>query len=146
AHARTQVHLARVHGDPALAIDGDESVDLIDGDRFCCGCCRGPFRACGASRYGKRNDQRTARLEKMPAARESTLACCAVSMECARRHGALLPCHAMASDARRIARTMRRCVPQRQRLSASAARISSSVGLLLVCSSAAACMIMPLMQ
>jgi hypothetical protein len=56
------------------------------------------------------------------------------------------PPQATAPDARLIARTMRKCVPHRQRLPASAALISSSLGFLLDCSNAAACMIMPLMQ
>src|SRR5579883_3177041 len=48
--------------------------------------------------------------------------------------------------ARRTARRIRICVPQRQRWGASSARISASVGLELRCSSACARIIMPAMQ
>ena len=53
---------------------------------------------------------------------------------------------AMLRAARWIARTMRVCVPQRQRLRSSAARISSSPGFGFLSSSALALMMMPLAQ
>src|ERR1700733_8749623 len=48
--------------------------------------------------------------------------------------------------ARFTARRIRRCVPHRQRLLASASRICSSLGFLVLARKAAASMIMPLMQ
>ena len=74
-----------------------------------------------------------------------------VAFRKARRSKAILSWIVMArlpqaAAARFTAATMRLWVPQRQRLSASAVRMSSSLGLLFFASSAADVMIMPLMQ
>jgi hypothetical protein len=49
-------------------------------------------------------------------------------------------------EARRIARMIRICVPQRHKLGSISARICASVGLAFRCSNACARMIMPAMQ
>ncbi len=65
---------------------------------------------------------------------------------CVRHHGCRLPSHCGFPAARAMARRMRRCVPQRQRLRASAVRACASVGCGFCWRSAAPVMIMPEMQ
>src|SRR4029078_5731254 len=113
--------------------------------------CNGLRRRDGLSRSGRtesiadreRHDQRAAGFQEIATSCVEDRHVGGV-LDTGFAHGLLL--YAMRSAARLTARTMRRCVPQRQRLPASAARVSSSLGFGRAFSNAAACMIMPLAQ
>jgi len=131
ADAGAEIDLAGEDRDLALGIDGEEPVHLVGRD----GLLRSgrlflgrAFRQPGREREA--DDQCSARLQQGTPAEGIV-------------HGGP---HVFAPAARFTARTMRRCVPQRQRLSARAALISASVGFFLCERRAAASMIMPLMQ
>src|SRR5262249_33841368 len=106
-----------------------ESVDLVESHGLCGKLDLGPRK----SRREAESDNEDARALEDVAARDFVL-----------QH-IRFP-QPIACAARLTARRMRKCVPQRQRFLASACLISPSLGRLVFASSAAACMIMPLMQ
>src|SRR5262245_46489009 len=126
--ALPQFHLARENGGAALGIDADPSIEPAV-----------VLQASGESLLSarklrmerERNDDGTESGGKFP------------TIESGAVHVRVLP---RACAARSTARTMRLWVPQRQRLPASAARTSCSLGRGLRSSSSFADMIMPLMQ
>ncbi len=126
-NALTELDLAREDGDAAIRVDADPTIEravvIEAAGQF--------FRRL----LGKGERPGEAEADNYGAGAESELA--------AGETGA----HSDASlAARRIARMIRPCVPQRQRLPASAARIAASSGSGFWSSNALAPMIMPAMQ
>src|SRR5262249_51518258 len=127
--AGAEIDLAGIDRDRAARIDRQEGIDLGKHDRLGASCA---LRLRVRKRSKRKADHEgAAALEHVAARRDDV-------------HGSLLVQAAPA--ARLTAATMRTCVPQRQRLLASAFLMSASEGFLLVVSSAADSMIMPLMQ
>ena len=126
--ALPQLHLAGENGRAAIGIDADPSVEpaivlQTSGQSLL------PARKLGLEREA--DDDRTESGGELAATENGSV------------HAYVLP---LACAARSTARMMRAWVPQRQRLSASAARTSASLGRGLRSSSSFADMIMPLMQ
>ena len=139
-----QLHLAGEERDLAVGRDRDPGVDLPGRDRLA-----GRRRLAGQHRLvladarrlrapvgrdRERHQERARRLEQRP------------PRDAGDRGVGGARAHETTPAACRIARRMRRCVPQRQRLPASAPRSSPSSGFGFEARSAAAVMIMPLMQ
>ena len=131
--AGAEIDLAAEDRDAVVGADGEPRIDCFLGHRL-----RRAQRR-GAGRAGRPDIEKP--TARMPLAFRN-----------ARRSnevlGHELSCSppVQAAAARFTAATMRLWVPQRQRLSASAARMSASLGLLFFASSAAEVMIMPLTQ
>src|SRR6185369_15467027 len=135
-YSGAEIDLARIHRYATVGIDGEKTIDLIGRNGFLR--CRLTGSGSRARWKRERDDERSAGFQEIAASDVDR------PLESLRLHRGLL--QAVTSVARLIARTMRTCVPQRHKFSASAALISCSEGFLLVCSNAAACMIIPLMQ
>ena len=130
AQALAEIDLAAVERDGAVAVHREESVDLLVVEDAGCDC--RTLRGSRAQAGERKSDGKRATFEQC-AAGEAVLDRCV--------HGKPL-CPAAAITAR----TTRTWMPQRQRLPSSAARTSSSLGFGVLASSAAADMMIPLVQ
>ncbi len=128
ARAGAEIDLADKNRDLVVGRNGEPGVDRFLGDRLRRAQCVGT----GGVGEREADSQNAARLQEDAAVERCLMDC----------HG----CLPHAAAARFTAATMRLWVPQRHRLSASAARMSVSLGLLFFSRSAADVMIMPLMQ
>ncbi len=129
-NALAEFDLAGVHGRGAVRIDADPGIEHPVG-----------LQAAGERRRLLGENAMRIERERDDDGAEACGELAAI--ESGTVHGQVLP---LACAARKTARTMRLCVPQRQRLPASPARTSCSVGFGLRSSNSFADMIMPLMQ